>query len=84
MIVRLCSELLLSLNAVGLICVESDLRGTWVAQSVRHLPSAQVMIAGSWDGVLRWALCSMGSLLLPLPLPLPLLVLPFSLFQINE
>ena len=25
-------------------------RDTWVAQSVKHLPSAQVMIPGSWDG----------------------------------
>ena len=23
--------------------------GAWVAQSVKHLPSAQVMISGSWD-----------------------------------
>ena len=44
--------------------------GTWVAQSVKHLPSAQVMIPGSWDGALHWAPCSPGSLLLPLPLPL--------------
>ena len=24
--------------------------GTWVAQSVKHLPLAQVVILGSWDG----------------------------------
>ena len=24
-------------------------RGTWVVQSVKHLPSTQVMIPGSWD-----------------------------------
>ena len=24
-------------------------RGTWVTQSVKHLPSAQVTIPGSWD-----------------------------------
>ena len=24
-------------------------RGAWVAQSVKHLPSARVMISGSWD-----------------------------------
>jgi len=27
----------------------ADLGGAWVAQSVKHLPSAQVMILGSWD-----------------------------------
>ena len=42
---------------------------TWVAQSVKHLPSAQVMISGSWDGALGQAPCSVGSLLLPPPLP---------------
>ena len=34
--------------------------GAWVAQSVKHLPLAQVMILGSWDGVLhpaQWAVC---------------------------
>ena len=29
--------------------------GMWVAQSVKHLPLAQVMIPGSWDQVLCWA-----------------------------
>jgi len=43
---------------------------------VKHLPSAQVMIPGSWDGAPRRAPCSAGSLLLPLPLPL--LVFPLS------
>jgi len=48
--------------------------GAWVAQSVKHLPLAQVMIPGSWDGVLaHWgagfSLC----------LPLPMLVLSVSL-----
>jgi len=47
--------------------LKSNLWGAWVAQSVKHLPSAQVTISGSWDRVLRWALCSAGSLLLPLP-----------------
>ena len=55
----------------------------WLRQ-VKHLPLAQVMIMGSWDGAL-WAPCSGGSLLLPLalplslPLPLLLLCLSFSL-----
>ena len=68
-------------------------RGAWVAQSVKHLPSAQVMILGSWDQVPHQAPCSAGSLLLSLPLPLllPLLCslsLSLSLFlsrcQINK
>jgi len=37
------------------------------------------MISGSWDGALRWALSSAGSLLVPLPLPLLLFSLPLSL-----
>ena len=44
-------------------------RGTWVAQSVGHLPSAWVMTPGSWDRAPHLASCSVGSLLLPLPLP---------------
>ena len=44
-------------------------RDAWVAQSVKHLPSAQVMIPGSWDQVAHQAPCSMGSLLLSLPAP---------------
>jgi len=38
----------------------------------KHLPSAQVMIPGSWVQVSHPAPCSTGSLLLPLPLPLHL------------
>ena len=30
-------------------CLEISLKGTWMAQSAKHLPSAQVMIPGSWD-----------------------------------
>ena len=52
-----------------------DSWNAWVAQLVKHLCLAGVMILGSWDPTLRQALCSSGSLLLPLPLPLPLLVL---------
>lgn len=40
------------------------LQGTWMAQSVRHLPSVQVMILGSWDWAQSQSLCSVGSLLL--------------------
>ena len=58
--------------------------GTWVAQLVKHLPLAQVMISRSWDGGLHWTCCSVGSLLLSLPLLLPLLVLSQSLSLLNK
>ena len=51
----------------------------WVAQLVKQLPSAQVMISASWDRVPHWAPCSAGSLLLPLPLPATLSVCAPSL-----
>ena len=41
-------------------------RGAWVAQLVKWLPSAQVMIQESQDGVSHGSLWSAGSLLLPL------------------
>ena len=47
---------------------------------VKCLPSAQVMIPGSWDRDPHQAPCSAGSLPLPLPLPLPLLMLSPLLF----
>jgi len=53
--------------------------GAWVAQMVKHLPSAQVMIPGSWDQALCPAPCSAGSLLLLLPLPPLLFFFSFSL-----
>ena len=61
-------------------------QSTWVAQLVKHLLSAQVMISGSWDLGLCQAPCSAGSLLLPLPLLHPLLVfsLSLSLYQMNK
>ena len=31
--------------------------GAWVAQSVKRLPLAQVMIPGSWDRVPQWGVC---------------------------
>ena len=44
-----------------------------MAQLVKHLPSAQVMIPGFWDQAPyqapHWALHSVGSQLLPGPLP---------------
>ena len=52
--------------------------GTWVAHLVKHLPLAQVMISGSWDGAPGQASCSAGSWLLPLT---PARALPLSLSQ---
>ena len=49
--------------------------GTWVAQSVKCLPSAQVMVPGSWDQAPHRAPCSAGDLLLSLVL---------SLCQVNK
>ena len=54
-------------------------RGAWVAQLVKGLPLAQVMILGSWDQALNWAPCSVGSLFLPLLLPLLVHMLSLSL-----
>ena len=47
----------------------------WVAQSVKHLPLAQVMISRSWDQIPCQDPGSEGILLLLLPLLLPLLIL---------
>ena len=52
------------------LCKTDNSGGAWVAQSVKHLPSLQVMISGSWNQALCQAPCSAGSLLLPLMLPL--------------
>ena len=43
-------------------------RDMGVAQSVKHLSSAQLMISGSWDWVWCQTPCLVGSLLLPLSL----------------
>ena len=37
-----------------------------MAQMIKHLPLAQVMVLGSWNRALRWAPCLAGRLLLPL------------------
>ena len=42
----------------------------WLS-GLKPLPSAQVMISGSWDRAPHQVLCSAGSLLLPLFLPHP-------------
>ena len=52
----------------GNIQQERKTLGTWVAQPVKHLPSAQVMMLGSRDQAPHRAPCQGGSLLL-LPLP---------------
>lgn len=49
--------------------------GSWVAQLVKPLPSAQLVILGSWNGALCQAPCSVRNLLLPF---LPLLTAPPS------
>lgn len=69
-------------NIYNIIYLKRKTGGTWVAQWVKHLSSAQVMILGSRDQPLQLALCSTGSLLVSLPLPLILLV--FSHFLSNE
>ena len=59
-----------------------------MAQLVKHLPLAQVMVSGSWDQALCQTSFSAGSLLLPLHLPHPQLMLSLSfslsLSQINK
>ena len=54
-------------------------RGAWVAQWVKPLSSAQVVISGSWDQAPHRALCPAGSLLPPLSLPASLLICDLSL-----
>ena len=39
---------------------EESLLGAWVAQSLKRLPSARVMIPGSWDQAPRRAPCSVS------------------------
>ena len=83
-----------ALRGTGVWGGEADAKGHmkvgvpgW-ARWVKHLPWAQLMISGSWDGAQHRAPCSAGSLLLPLPLPrpsLPLgLCLPHALSQIKR
>ena len=75
------------LSFLGLIslCLKLKRRGAWVAQSVKRLPSAPVMISGSWDQAPYRAPCPAGGLLLPLsPSPLLVLSLSLSLKSINQ
>ena len=64
---------------INLTFEKTYFRGTWVAQLVKSLPSAQVMIPESWDQAPGRAPCSVGSLLLPLPNPMRELAPSFSL-----
>ena len=63
------------------VCKREGMRDAWVAQLFQHLPSAQIVILGSWDQAPHQVLCSAGYLLLPLPLPLPP---AYALSQINK
>ena len=58
------------------------MRGAWVAQSVKYLPSAQVMISGSWDQALHIRLTAQRGAYFflslcptaPVPAPTPLML----------
>ncbi|XP_034860470.1 60S ribosomal protein L10a-like [Mirounga leonina] len=63
---------------------ESVIKGRLGGSVVKRLPSAQVMIRGSWDRAPHPAPCSAGNLLLPLPLPLLVFPLSLCLSQINK
>ena len=58
------------------------MEGTWVAQLVKRLPSAQVVFSGSWDQAPHRTPCLAESLLLPLTHPL--LVFPLLLSLSNK
>jgi len=63
----------------GVYFKDDRVQGAWVAQLVRQLPSAQVIVLESRDRVPHRAPCSAGSLLLPLPLPPLVLSLSLTL-----
>ena len=63
---------------------EKEIRGTWVAQSVKWLPSAQIMISGSWDQAPIGPPAQQGVCFSSLSASSPLLVLMLSLSQINK
>lgn len=62
--------------------LKSSYGGAWVAQTVKQLPLAQVIIPESRDGTPRRALCSARNLLLPVAPPSGALSL--SLCQLNK
>ena len=75
---------LLSLKTTEQLYSFKNLRNrcTWVAHSMKHLPSVQVMISGSQDPA--QAPCSAGGLLLPVPLPATPPACSPSLYQIKS
>ena len=58
--------------------------GAWVAQSVKRLPSAQVVISGSWDRAAHGTSCSLGVCFSLSLCPFPTCALSPSLSQINK
>ena len=58
--------------------------GAWVVQLAKCLPSAQVVIPGSWDQAPHGAPYSMGNLLLPFPLPVTPPACALSVKYINK
>lgn len=69
-------------NKIDYIHQKYTSRSTLVAQSVKCLPSAQVIVPESWDTAPHWVLCSERSLLLPLPAAYPACVLSNKIFNI--
>ena len=56
----------------------------WWLSGLKPLPSAPVMVSGSWDQAPHWALCS-GGACFPFSLCLPLCLLVISLsVKINK
>ena len=58
--------------------------GAWLAQWIKWLLSAQVLIQGTWALALSQGSCSAGCLLLPLPLSSIPLMLSLVLSQIYQ
>jgi len=68
-------------NLKGFFSLNFKVGGAWVAQMVKHLPLAQVMIPGSWDGAPAWGSLLGGEPASPSTVP-PACAL--SLYQINK
>ena len=74
-------------RVTGYLIMSSKVRhfqDTWVAQWMKYLSSAQVMIPESWDRAPCQAPCSVGSLPPPHPYPAHALPLSLSPSQINK
>ena len=65
-------------NKQNQIVINFKIQDPWVAQSVKYLLLAQVMISGSWDLALSQAPCSVGTLLVSPPQTLPFFSLSLS------